>query len=514
MGLTQLEEFKTTLINNNHFKRFFPQKDIEGMSEYHAAIQTAKDVFSQIVTNQHHPYTGLSQASIEQGLELAFPDVVPERGLSIGKVMEKIGETVTAHSIQVTNSRCLAHLHCPPLTSALAAEVLISASNQSMDSWDQSTSATVVEEKIVKWLRDLFYEDKTANGVFTSGGTQSNLMGLLLARDHFLDKKFHWDTQQNGLPKEAGRMRIFCSADAHFTVRQSAFLLGLGEQAVIPVETDQHHRMSIDKLKEKLHQAEKENLIPFAIIATAGTTDFGSIDPLNDIARVAEQNNVWLHVDAAYGGALMLSEQHSHKLEGIKQADSITIDFHKLFYQPISCGAFLLKNEEHFNYLKLHADYLNPEEDENDGIPNLVTKSIQTTRRFDALKLFASLQVLGKNTFAQMVDYTIDLAQHTAALLEEDPNFEILHQPEINAIVYRYFPKEHRGDPAWLNDTNSFIRTKLFESGAAVIAKTRVNESIYLKFTLLNPLTTIEDIKEIINQMKQLVEERGRNNDR
>ncbi|MDV2682916.1 aspartate aminotransferase family protein [Alkalihalophilus lindianensis] len=508
MGLSQVDlRYPLTQVteHQHRFDRYFLHNQVEGIDYYQLAMRSAEAALVEQYATNEKPYSGLAPTKFVHIFDDTFDEMLPEEGASIENLLKKVGETIVAHSIQVANPRCLAHLHCPPLSSALAAEVLISGGNQSMDSWDQSASATIVEEKMVRWLSDLFFKEDRADGVFTSGGTQSNLMGLLLARDRFLQQELNWNAQRNGLPIEASKLRILCSEAAHFTVRQSAFLLGLGEQAVIPVETDEHQRISIESLKHHLKLANEEGLLPFALVATAGTTDFGSIDPLNELARIADEHHMWFHVDAAYGGALMLSENHKHKLTGIDHADSITVDFHKLFYQPISCGAFLLKDRANFDSLKLHADYLNPEDDEEIGIPNLVTKSIQTTRRFDALKLFVSFQALGRKIFAEMIDYTIDLAKETASILDDDSQFELVTQPEINAVVFRYNPEEEKSEEG-LNQINAFIRSHLLEEGQAILARTRVNESVYLKLTLLNPRTTIEDIHAIFNQIKQLVQ--------
>jgi L-2,4-diaminobutyrate decarboxylase len=495
-------------VNKEEFDRHFLHNKEESVDYYAKAMRSAQESFVNQFSSHDKPYSGLSHEKFTKLFEKTFQEILPEGKSSIEDLFKNVGETILKHSIVVSNPTCLAHLHCPPLSAALAAEVLISGTNQSMDSWDQSASATVVEEKMVRWLSDLFLKSNQADGVFTSGGTQSNFMGLLLARDRYLKKQFNWDAQKDGLPAEASKLRIFCSKDAHFTVRQSAFLLGLGEKAVIPVETDSKHRMCVNSLDRCLQEATEEGLLPFAIVATAGTTDFGSIDPLTEVARRAAYYQMWFHVDAAYGGALMLSERHKHKLTGIHTADSITVDFHKLFYQPISCGAFLVKDRSNFDFIKLNADYLNPEDDEETGIPNLVTKSIQTTRRFDALKLFVSFHALGRKTFADMIDYTISLARETATVIEEEPDFELMNEPEINAVVFRYRPQgtEKSNDSEWLNRLNGLIRTKLLEQGHSILARTRVNKSVYLKLTLLNPRTTIEDIQSILSEMKHSVQ--------
>jgi len=160
-------------------------------------------------------------------------------------------------------------------------------------------------------------------------------------------------------------------------------------------------------LRTALESLRSQNLLPMAIVATAGTTDFGSIDPLPEIAATAHETGAWLHVDAAYGGALLFSPQHRSRLAGIEAADSLSIDFHKLFWQPIPCSIFLLRDARNFEHIKMHADYLNPESHEEAGIPDLVTTSLLTSRRFDALKLWISFESVGRNQLAEMIERTV-----------------------------------------------------------------------------------------------------------
>src|SRR5262249_19704955 len=223
-------------------------------------------------------------------------------------------------------------------------------------------------------------------------------------------KHLDWRVQERGLPPEASRFRILCSELAHFSVAKSAAQLGLGTGAVVPVAADADYQMCPHDLGKLLARLKKEGLIPSAVVATAGTTDFGSIDPLPEIAVRAFAAGAWLHVDAAYGGALLFSAKHRDRLAGLELADSVTLDFHKLFWQPISCGALLVRDVASFDLMKLNADYLNPEEHEALGIPDLVTRSVLTTRRFDALKLWVSLRALGRRELAAMIDRTLELA--------------------------------------------------------------------------------------------------------
>ncbi|MDR6553501.1 aspartate aminotransferase family protein [Paenibacillus qinlingensis] len=481
---------------NRDFASDFLNTTVESQALFRKHMQATVEVLVRDFAAAEKPYSGAAP----QDLAAAFRDrqVCPEQGVSMEELLQFIGTTVVKHAAVVNHPACVAHLHCPPLQASLMAETMLATLNQSMDSWDQSMSATMLEKEMIGWLCELFGYDKgISDGVFTSGGTQSNFMGLGLARDHYAYSKWNWNVQQWGLPPQGDRLRILCSEAAHFTVKQSAALLGLGQQAVITIPVDSLGRMHAHVLEHTIDRLHQDGLLPFALVGTAGTTDFGSIDPLPELAVLARKHGIWLHIDAAYGGALALSDKHANLLEGIAFADSITVDFHKLFYQPISCGAFLVRDAVNYRYLQLNADYLNPQEDDQAGVPNLVGKSIQTTRRFDALKLYMSLQHLGREKFAAMIDYTLELALHTAEQIRQAKALELLAQPTLNAVVFRYLPSGEI-DSSQVDEINHRIRDRLLASGIAVIARTKVKEKACLKFTLLNPLTTPQDTADIL----------------
>ncbi|MCD1258405.1 aspartate aminotransferase family protein [Paenibacillus athensensis] len=471
---------------------------------YRDLLARTSEVLLREYASSWKPYSGALPQQLRELLQ-SRPVCPEESGIPLGELLDGVGAAVLRHSAVVAHPACIAHLHCPPLQIALAAELLISATNQSMDSWDQSMAGTLVEEQVIAWLCGLYGLGPNADGVFTSGGTLSNYMGLLLARDHYARRVWGWNVQQDGLPPAYGRLRVLCSADAHFTVRQSVAQLGLGENAVVPVEVDSSHRMRPDALERELVRLEQEGQLPFALVATAGTTDCGSIDPLPELAAIARRHELWLHTDAAYGGALALSDREAGRLRGLAESDSVTVDFHKWLFQPVSCGAFLLNDKRRFDYIRLTASYLNPEEDEDHGVPNLVTKSLQTTRRFDALKLYMSLQHIGRKEFGAMIEAGIDTARETAQMLAADPAFELLAPPQLSTVVFRYAPQTCPFDEepqAWADRLQAGIRDRLLTQGMAVIARTKVNGRACLKMTLLNPRTTSVHTTAVLQQIK------------
>lgn len=441
---------------------------------------------------QPEMYQGKTVAKLRERITLDFNP----NGLGNQAAIERAIEYFLKDSLAVHHPQCVAHLHCPSLVVSQAAEVLINATNQSMDSWDQSPSATIIEIKLIEWLRAQVGYPAGDAGVFTSGGTQSNLMGLMLARDAFYARQGH-SVQQHGITGDLRKIKVLCSENAHFSVQKNMALLGHGYQSVVQVKSDQFARMDVNDLKAKLAQAEANGEQILAIVATAGTTDAGAIDPLREIAAIAAEHNIWVHVDAAWGGALLLSEKYRHYLDGLELVDSVTLDFHKQYFQTISCGAFLLKDARHYELMRYQAAYLNSEFDEEAGVPNLVSKSLQTTRRFDALKLWMGLEALGQKQYAAIIDHGVSLAQDVAQFVESEPRLELVMQPQLASVLFRYRP-EQLSDSAQIALFNQRIGDALLESGRANVGVTEHAGVTCLKLTLLNPTVTLEDIKLLL----------------
>lgn len=441
---------------------------------------------------QPEMYQGKTVAELRERITLDFNP----NGLGNQAAIERAIEYFLKDSLAVHHPQCVAHLHCPSLVVSQAAEVLINATNQSMDSWDQSPSATIIEIKLIEWLRAQVGYPAGDAGVFTSGGTQSNLMGLMLARDAFYARQGH-SVQQHGITGDLRKIKVLCSENAHFSVQKNMALLGHGYQSVVQVKSDQFARMDVNDLKAKLAQAQANGEQILAIVATAGTTDAGAIDPLREIAAIAAEHNIWVHVDAAWGGALLLSEKYRHYLDGLELVDSVTLDFHKQYFQTISCGAFLLKDARHYELMRYQAAYLNSEFDEEAGVPNLVSKSLQTTRRFDALKLWMGLEALGQKQYAAIIDHGVSLAQDVAQFVESEPRLELVMQPQLASVLFRYRPAQ-LSDSAQIALFNQRIGDALLESGRANVGVTEHAGVTCLKLTLLNPTVTLEDIKLLL----------------
>ena len=466
-------------------------------TEYAQAMKLAQERVSNFLKNNKKPFSGIKPEEIRAKVEeIDFDTPLPD----YESLLNEVDELYVNHATAFHLPEYIAHLNCPVVIPALAAEILISAINSSQDTYDQSAGGTFIERKLIDWTSEQIGYTQ-GDGVFTAGGSQSNLMGLLLARDYYALQYQKWNIKLEGLPPDAHKYRIFVSDKAHFSNHKTTWVLGLGEQAIVNVGVDQRYRMDPEKLEKAIADEIRRGNIPIAITATAGTTDFGNVDPLKTIADIANRYNLWLHVDAAYGCGLLLTEKQRHLLNGIELADSVTIDYHKSFFQPVSSSAFIVKDKLQLNIIKHHADYLNPKEQNYDVLPAQVNKSIvQTTRRFDALKLWFTLRYMGKKKLGQFTEALIEITQQTAAYIEADPNFELLCHSDIGILLFRYLDGPVESNSC---DVNKYIKEKLFYGGEVLVASTKVNGEFYLKFTILNPLTTLNDIKNILNLIKQ-----------
>jgi L-2,4-diaminobutyrate decarboxylase len=340
--------------------------------------------------------------------------------------------------------------------------------------------------------------------VITSGGTESNLMGLLLARDAAAEAVTGRPVAAYGLGAAGGRLRFFCSEVAHFSVRRNAHLLGLGEESVIAVPVDGTYRMDPAALADRLDATVRAGLVPAAVVATAGSTDFGGIDPLPAIVRACAERHVWCHVDAAYGGGALFSDRLAPLLDGLAGADSVALDLHKLGWQPVAAGAFLTAGAAALRPLARQVAYLNPADDEAAGYPSLLGHSLRTTRRVDAFKMAVTFRALGRQGLGRLVDACHDLARHAATRITADPRLELAAPPVLTTVVFRYRAERDpaariAGQRPGPDRLNAALRRRLLAAGTAVVGRTEVGGAVWLKLTLLNPNATRADVDALLD---------------
>ncbi len=442
--------------------------------------------------NDNSAFSGIDPYELRK--QIASLGFLPEEGLGYDKCLEKVKQVILPNLLRTWSSDYMPHLHAPVLTETIASELIISIFNDSMDSWDQGPSATELEESVIHGLVDLYGLGKDADGTFTSGGSQSNLCAILAARDWYCNTHLKHDIKKSGLPCEALKMRLYASEASHFSMEKSCHFIGLGYDAVRKIPVDNQCRIDINAFEKMLEEDTKAGFLPFCAVATIGTTDFGSIDNVEEMRKLCDRYHMHLHADAAYGSAVIMSSTYKERLGDLSLCDSITVDFHKMFLLPISCSVILYKNRELENCFELHADYLNREEDEEEGYINLVDKSMQTTRRFDALKVFMAFQTRGRKGFENIVNTAIGNASYFYERLVSDPDFFIPVKPQLSTAVFA----RTGGD-----ELNKRIRKILLKNGT-VIGQTEVNGKTMLKFTLLNPTLTHEKIDRLIETIKSI----------
>ncbi len=427
---------------------------------------------------------------------IAALDPCPEDGVAFGELLTELGDGVLANGVNVADPRCAAHLQCPTLLSAAAAELAIGVTNQSLDSYDQAPAATLVEDHLVRWLAATLGL-AGGSGVLTSGGSASNLLGLLLARERACAREQRW-AKGAGLPEQHARWRILASTAAHDSVRRAAAVLGLGAGSVVGVATDDRGRIDVAALDAALAALAGAELEPIAIVATAGTTDLGAIDPLAALAERARACGAWLHVDAAVGSAFALSPRLAPLLDGIERADSITADLHKLWFMPIGASALLVRDVALLGAVHHHSDYLNRADDEADGVLNLVGRSLDTSRRFDALKILVGLRATGRRQLAAMIEQLVELARYAAGAVDAHDELELLAEPSTVMVVFRWRPAGEPIAADVLDAVNVAAQRALLRSGRAVIGRTRLDGRVALKLTLVNPLTGAADLRALL----------------
>ncbi|MFJ6634026.1 pyridoxal phosphate-dependent decarboxylase family protein [Streptomyces sp. NPDC091376] len=449
---------------------------------YRRSVTEGVERVANKLATTRRPFTGVTPDELAP--TIAAVDLDQPLGNATA-ALDELEEVYLRDAVYFHHPRYLGHLNCPVVIPAVLGEAVLSAVNSSLDTWDQSAGGTLIERRLVDWTTGRIGLGPAADGVFTSGGTQSNLQAMLLARE---------EAKTDDLSK----LRIFSSECSHFSVQKSATLLGLGRDAVVSVPADRDRRMQTVALAAELEKCKRAGLVPMAVVATAGTTDFGSIDPLPEIAGLCEEYGAWMHVDAAYGCGLLASPTRRHRLDGIEHADSVTVDYHKSFFQPVSSSALLVRDGVTLRHATYHADYLNPRRTIEERIPNQVDKSLQTTRRFDALKLWMTLRVMGADGVGSLFDEVCDLAAEGWQLLAGDPRYDVVVEPQLSTLVFRYIPAQVTS-PAEIDRANLYARKALFASGEAVVAGTKVDGRQYLKFTLLNPETTVHDIAAVLD---------------
>ncbi|MEV6328129.1 aminotransferase class V-fold PLP-dependent enzyme [Streptomyces sp. NPDC051909] len=420
------------------------------------------------------PLPGGGPGEVRRRLREVLGAAVPEQGTGADEALRTVVRAVAAGAADPAEPLCAAHLHTPPLALAVAADLAASALNPSMDSWDQAPAASELEAVVTAALAaEVFPGAAGPDALVTTGGTESNQLALLLARERH------------------GTVQAVVGAHAHHSFHRAAWLLGLPEPVVVPAPNGTIDPAALD-------EALRDTPGPLLVAATAGTTDAGLIDPLPAIAdRCAAHGNADLHVDAAYGGPALFSAAHRPLLAGLDRARTVTVDLHKLGWQPAAAGLLAVRDAADLAVLTHTADYLNADDDTDAGLPDLLGRSLRTTRRPDVLKTAVTLRALGRDGLGALVDACMERAAHLADLVEKSPGLELYARPTLTTVLFRPYDAD--------DETVAAIRRTLLAEGRAVLGRAAADGRLWLKATLLNPHATPGDLQQVLTLVNALV---------
>ncbi len=456
------------------------------------------------------------------------PSAAPAGPMPSAAVLEEFKVRLAGGQLNAQHPRQFGYFTPPPLPMSMMGELLAQMTNQGVDVWHAGPLAAFVEEEVVRWLCDLVGYGPRSFGLLTSGGVMANFMGMTLARDIHLGRVLGTGRAPRGAMLE--EVRVYTSDQTHFSIARALDELGFppGTLAVIP--SDASFRLRAAPVAAAVARDRAAGLTPFAIAAVAGSTNTGSVDAIGELADLAATEDLWLHVDAAYGGAVRLSRRDAGRLPGLERAHSITVDPHKWFFQAYDIGGLVVRDGAHLaeafggrapEYYRggeragqraVDADH-EPDHD-HDHEPdadqlNFYKLSFEGTRRWRALKLWMSWKHLGTEGFGRLIEATDDLAAHLARRCAEADDFQALPEiPELSVVCFRHLPGGRDAalalPPAELDAHQDRLQAALEESGDGWLTTTRLRGATYLRAGIVNYLSTEDDVDRLLATLRTL----------
>jgi glutamate/tyrosine decarboxylase-like PLP-dependent enzyme len=429
------------------------------------------------------------------------PGAAPIDGRTATEVLREFRERIAPYTSNGQHPGSYSYFTPPPLPMAVAGEVLAAWTNQGIDLWLAGMAGPFVEEEVIHWLTDLVGYGEGSWGVLVSGGVMANVMGLTLARDVHLARVLGLTDPPRGSALEAAR--VYASDQAHFSIARGLDLLGFPPQTLHLIPSDEGFRLHAEPVAAAIAEDRAAGLTPFCIAPVVGSTNTGSIDDVPALSDLAEREGLWIHVDAAYGGAARLSPALAGRAPGLERADSLTIDPHKWFFQPYDIGALLVKRLEDLR----HTFHREPEYyrvgDPRDEPLNWYQFSLEGTRRFRALKLWLSWKHLGTRGFAALIDHTVDLATHFAGRCLE-AGFEVI-EPELSVVCVRHVPSGLDG--AAVDAHQRRLQRALEVSGDGWVSTTTLRGRTWLRAGIVNYLSRPEDADRVVEILRRAADE-------
>jgi len=464
-------------------------------------------------------------------------------------VVSKFQELVQISLLRGQNlnhPRCVGHQVPAPLPLVGLFDAVTTMTNQVQGVYEMGPWGIAAERAVIDRIgKQIGYQDDEFGGLVTSGGSLGNLTALLAARNEAcpwiwnegnradessedcLSDNSHGRKSERVQPanrldansSETDRRRqsrmpvLIVQGDAHYCIDRAAGVMGIGQSQVLRIPLDEHRRMDVAELERTLIDLTTQQIPVIAVVAVACSTAVGAFDPLDAIADVCEQYQVWLHVDAAHGGAVCLSQKHRHLVKGLERADSVVFDAHKMMFVPAVCALVFYRNKKNrFRAFEQKAPYLfDPSAPDMSEYDNGVV-TFECTKRSAALGLWGALSIFGFELFEQLVDRVFLVAQHLFHLLDDAKEFEVVEAPQANIVVFRYFPEGVQRDENVASDECKLkvsqlqlrLRRAMLESGFGYLTQTALHDHIYLRCTIMNPLTDESHLAELIAELRRL----------
>ena len=418
---------------------------------------------------------------------------LPENGANPAKLINDISHTLIDHSLYNGHPGFWGYITAGATPIGVLADFLAAAVNPNCGAWKLSPVAAEIESQSIRWIADLIGYPTNCGGIFVSGGNMANFVGFLSARA----AKAKWDIRKNGLGDTgAHKMITYCSAETHTWVQKAADLFGLGTNTIRWIPVDNNLQMDLTILRKTIDTDRKAGNQQFLVVGTAGSVSTGAVDPLYDIAKICRDENLWFHVDGAYGGFAANASLAPKELAGLSEADSVAIDPHKWLYMPLEIGCALVRDPkamtDAFSY---HPPYYHFDRE----VINFVDYGLQNSRGFRALKVWLALQQVGRSGYLKMIDDDIALSQEMFSALSKEPEIETLTQ-YLSIATFRYLPADlkSRTDETpvaeYLNKLNEQIMLGIERSGEAFVSVAMISGKFALRACMVNFRTTRADI--------------------
>jgi aromatic-L-amino-acid decarboxylase len=477
-----------------------------------AALDFLYDHAAERAMGDPSPYATLRRSFFGEG---GGPAPAPVSPTPIASILDEFRDRLAGGQMNAQHPRQFGYFTPPPLPVSMMGELLAQMTNQGVDVWHAGPLATFVEEEVVRWLCDLIGYGEASFGLLTSGGVMANFMGMTLARDIHLGRVLAAGRAPRGAMLE--NVRVYTSDQTHFSIARALDLLGFPPETLVVVPSDERFRLRGEPVAAAAARDRAAGLMPFAIAAVAGSTNTGSVDAIGELADIAEAEGLWLHVDAAYGGAARLSARDGVRVPDLERADSVTVDPHKWFFQAYDIGGLLVRDGAHLaqtfggrapEYYRGGETPTHDDHDHGEQL-NFYKLSFEGTRRWRALKLWMSWKHLGTEGFAHLVEANDDLAALLARRCAESDDFEAIPaDPDLSVVCFRHLPGGRATalalPPDELDAHQDRLQAALESSGDGWLTTTRLRGATYLRAGIVNYLSTEADIDRLLATLRRL----------